>query len=171
MTGARQHRHRSGPQVEELAGRLRAVITRLAVHLRTPATRGGVTPTQFAALSILAAGPRRPGQLAHDLGLSAPAVSGLTRVLILTGWVTRKRDPGDQRAHLLRLTAAGSTALDGFRTQGARQLAEDLDALPAEQQTGLAAVLPVLESLADRYAAPAAGNRYRAHSGRDPALN
>ena len=39
---------------DDLAGSLRTELSRLAFHLRTPATRSGITPTRLAALAALA---------------------------------------------------------------------------------------------------------------------
>jgi len=141
------------PGPDELASRLRTAITRLAFHLRGPATRDGVTPTRLAALSILAAsGPLRVGDLAHDLGLSAAGMSGLSQTLTEAGWVERRPDPDDHRVGLLRLTEAGTSTLARFRTQGAGELAQHVAALDADQQAELLGAVPVLEALAERHA-------------------
>ncbi|HUA10058.1 MAG TPA: MarR family transcriptional regulator [Candidatus Acidoferrales bacterium] len=55
---------------------------------------------------------RRPTELAHELFLTA---SGVTRALLpleRRGIVERRKDPGDARASLARLTPAGRTLLD-----------------------------------------------------------
>ena len=44
-----------GPgSVDDLAGSLRTELSRLAYHLRIPATKSGITPTRLAALAALA---------------------------------------------------------------------------------------------------------------------
>lgn len=68
----------------------------------------------FAELRLLAPllatdSGRRPTELAHELHLTA---SGVTRALLpleRRGIVERRRDPGDARASLALLTAAGRT--------------------------------------------------------------
>jgi DNA-binding MarR family transcriptional regulator len=68
----------------------------------------------FAELRLLvpllaADSGRRPTELAHELYLTA---SGVTRALLpleRRGIVERRRDPGDARASLALLTAAGRT--------------------------------------------------------------
>jgi len=40
--------------VDDLAGSLRTEVSRLAYHLRVPATKSGITPTRLAALAALA---------------------------------------------------------------------------------------------------------------------
>ena len=37
--------------VDDLAGSLRTEVSRLAYHLRVPATKSGITPTRLAALA------------------------------------------------------------------------------------------------------------------------
>lgn len=135
----------------ELAGRLRTVTNRLAFHLRSPVTRQGLTPTRLAALAALAtAGPRRLGDLATQLGMTAASMSRLAEILETARWVHREPDPDDHRAHRLRLTEHGATTLDGLRTEGTSRLTQDILDLTPDEREVLAAALPVLDALADK---------------------
>ena len=65
------------------------------VALADPARRGVV--------DLLREKPRRAGELADELGLSAPAMSRHLRVLRETGLVERAFDEADARANIYRL--------------------------------------------------------------------
>jgi DNA-binding MarR family transcriptional regulator len=140
------------PDVLDLAGQLRTEVSRLAYHLRTPATRLGVTPTRLAALSALARQPEgvRQGDLAAQMGVSPASMTRLVDIMREAGWVLRERDPGDQRVFVLRLSPTGGRTLDGLRRESESQLSEDLEALRPEERDVLAAAVLVLRELADR---------------------
>lgn len=136
-----------------LAGELRTEVHRLAYHLRTPATRSGITPTRLAALAALTRYPDglRQGDLAELMGMSAPSMTRLVEILLEAGWVERLRDPGDQRALLVRLSPTGRTTLDTLREESTGQLSEELADLTPEERAALEAAVPVLRALADRH--------------------
>jgi len=142
----------TGVNVLELAGELRTEVNRLAYHLRTPATKSGVTPTRLAALSALARQPEgvRQGDLAGQMGISPASMTRLVDIMREAGWVLRERDPEDQRAYVLRLSERGEETLDGLRRESTSQLSEDVGALTGEDRAVLAAAVPVLRDLADR---------------------
>lgn len=140
--------HRAG----ELAGGLRTAVNRLAFHLRTPATRHGITPTRLSALVALdRGGPQRPGDLGARLGISAASMSRLTEILEEGGWARRDPDAEDQRAFLLSLTDHGIATLESLRREGTSQLTDDIVALSVDEREALARALPVLVALADRH--------------------
>jgi len=76
-------------------------------------------------------GPLRLTDLATEFALDLSTVSRQLATLEKAGLVHRYRDPADQRAYLLAITAAGRQAFE--RTRGARRqaLREILDAWPA----------------------------------------
>lgn len=135
----------------DLAGALRTEVNRLAYHLRSPATRSGVTPTRLAALGALAKHPKglRQGDLAVLIGMSAPSMTRLAQLLIEPGWVTRERDSADARAYVLRLSKAGEATLSNVRDAGTRLLLDDLGELSEAERATLVAAVPVLRKLAD----------------------
>ncbi len=136
----------------ELAGALRTEVNRLAYHLRTPATKSGVTPTRLAALTALQRRPSglRQGDLAVQMGVSPASMTRLVEILRDAGWVMRDRDPEDHRVYVVRLSDAGEHTLDGLRRESTSQLSEDIEALGEAQRSALAAAVPVLRELADR---------------------
>jgi len=95
--------------VDDLAGSLRTEINRLAYHLRTPATKSGITPTRLAALAALARHDHgcRQGDLAVEMGISAASMTRLVDILIDANWVLRQRDQSDARAFVLQLSDHG----------------------------------------------------------------
>jgi DNA-binding MarR family transcriptional regulator len=138
-------------ELQELAGQLRTVVSRLAFHLRTPATRDGITPTRLAALAALSAiGPCRLGDLAAQLGIGAGSMSRLAEILEDSGWVRRQDDPDDHRACLVGLTDLGAGTLDRLRRESTSWLTSDLSSLSRSQRRALSEAIPVLEALADR---------------------
>jgi DNA-binding MarR family transcriptional regulator len=139
--------------VTRLAGEVRTEVNRLAYHLRTPATRSGITPTRLATLSALACYPDglRQGDLAELMKMSAPSMTRLVEILEEAGWVERRRDPADQRCLLLALSPVGVKTLETLREESATALSEGLAELSSEERAALAAAVPVLRKLADRH--------------------
>lgn len=82
----------------------------------TAASQHAVDPSGAAVLSRLdELGPVRLSTLAGALCLDVSTVSRQVPVLERHGWVARERDPEDQRAQLLELTAAGRQVLADVR--------------------------------------------------------
>ena len=146
-------RRAPSPDVARLAGELRTEVGRLAYHLRTPATRSGITPTRLAALSALARYPDgvRQGDLAELMNMSAPSMTRLVEILEEAGWVDRRRDPSDQRCLLMVLSAVGRKTVETLRDESATQLSEELAELTTDERAALATAVPVLRRLADRH--------------------
>jgi DNA-binding MarR family transcriptional regulator len=144
---------RRTPSRKVLAGELRTEVGRLAYHLRTPATRSGITPTRLAALSALTRYPDgvRQGDLAELMNMSAPSMTRLVESLEEAGWVERRRDPADQRCLLLVLSPVGVKTLETLREESATSLSAGLAQLSAAERTALAAAVPVLRKLADQH--------------------
>jgi DNA-binding MarR family transcriptional regulator len=140
-------------EATRLAGELRTEVGRLAYHLRTPATRSGITPTRLAALAALTRYPDgvRQGDLAELMNMSPPSMTRLVEILEEAGWVERRRDPADQRCLLLALSAVGRKTIETLRDEAATQLSEELADLTADERAVLATAVPVLRKLADRH--------------------
>jgi len=143
------------PDATQLAGELRTEVNRLAYHLRTPATRSGITPTRLAALAALAHHPDgiRQGDLAEVMNVSAPSMTRLVEILSEAGWVERYRDPDDHRSQVLTLSAAGGAMLQQLREESATVLSAALADLTADERHALTAAVPVLRKLSDRQVA------------------
>jgi len=144
---------RTSRELTRLAGEVRTEVSRLAYHLRTPATRSGITPTRLTALSALTRYPDgvRQGDLAELMNISAPSMTRLVEILDEAGWVERRRDPEDQRCLLIVLSPVGQKTLDTLRDDSASQLSEELADLTPDERATLAAAVPVLRRLADRH--------------------
>jgi DNA-binding MarR family transcriptional regulator len=138
--------------VDDLAGSLRTELTRLAYHLRTPATKSGITPTRLAALAALARHDQgcRQGDLAVEMGISAASMTRLVDIMIDTNWVLRRRDQNDARAFVLRLSDHGRHTLESLRSEGTSQLSTDIEHLTGDERRTLAAAIPILRGIADR---------------------
>jgi DNA-binding MarR family transcriptional regulator len=136
-----------------LAAEVRTEIARLAYHLRTPATRSGITPTRLAALAALARHPDglRQGDLAELMNISAPSMTRLVEIMCEAGWIARTRDPEDGRALLLVLSPVGQQTLDMLRRESASVLSAGLADLTAAERAVVEAAVPVLRKLADRH--------------------
>ena len=137
---------------DDLAGSLRTELTRLAYHLRLPATKSGITPTRLAALAALARHHQgcRQGDLAAEMGISAASMTRLVDIMVEAKWVLRLRDPSDARAFVLRLTNQGHHTLEGLRSEGTSQLSTDIEHLTDDEHRTLAAAIPILRGIADR---------------------
>ena len=137
---------------DDLAGSLRTELSRLAFHLRTPATKSGITPTRLAALAALARHDQgcRQGDLAVEMGISPASMTRLVDIMVNTGWVLRERDHSDARAFVLRLSDHGRSTLEGLRSEGTSRLAADIEALTDDEHRTLAAAIPILRGIADR---------------------
>jgi len=136
-----------------LAAEVRTEVARLAYHLRTPATRSGITPTRLAALAAVARYPEglRQGDLAELMNVSPPSMTRLVEIMSEAGWVVRDRDPSDHRALLLVLTPVGQKTLDTLRSESASVLSAELADLSEAERAVLEAAVPVLRKLADRH--------------------
>jgi DNA-binding MarR family transcriptional regulator len=137
---------------DDLAGSLRTELTRLAYHLRLPATKSGITPTRLAALAALARHDQgcRQGDLAVEMGISPASMTRLVDIMVEANWVLRQRDPSDARAFVLRLTDHGHDTLEGLRSEGTSQLSTDIEHLTGDERRALAAAIPILRGIADR---------------------
>ncbi len=136
--------------INELAGELRAQVSRINYQLKASARASGVTPTRMTVLATLAQQDGcRSGDLADRLGISAGSMTRLVEVLVGAGWVVRERDDSDHRAQRLLLTDGGRRLLASIRADGTSKLRERMSHLSPDELTALAAATPVLRKLAD----------------------
>ncbi len=63
-------------------------------------------PTRRQIVALLSGGPRRAGELAAEVGMSAPAMSRHLRVLLSALVITDERIDEDARARVFRLRPA-----------------------------------------------------------------
>ncbi len=74
-------------------------------------------PTRRQVIQLLGAAPRRAGELAIAVGMSAPAMSRHLRVLLQAGIVTDERTLADARLRYFRLRPQSMTALQAWLDQ------------------------------------------------------
>jgi DNA-binding transcriptional ArsR family regulator len=92
------------------------VVTEAKEEL-TPLLQALAEPTRFGVVEILSSGPRRAGELAEALSLSAPAMSKHLRVLLRAGIVTDERPHDDARVRVFRLRPESVTAVRAWLDQ------------------------------------------------------
>ena len=73
--------------------------------------------TRRRVVELLGDGPRRAGELAHELDASSPAMSRHLRVLLEAGIVTDERVSEDARVRLFRLRPESLVALQAWLDQ------------------------------------------------------
>ncbi|HQY98413.1 MAG TPA: MarR family winged helix-turn-helix transcriptional regulator [Propionicimonas sp.] len=108
----------------------------------------GLNPHQARALRVIGrSGPLRPSAVAEALGIAARSATDSVAGLVSLGFVERRPDPADGRAHLLALTAAGDAALAEVAAARSEVAAKVFGRLSAAERATLASLL---EQLADR---------------------
>lgn len=91
---------------------------------------GGPTPTQFAALSKLAASKEiSQNQLGRLTAMDPATIKGVIARLTERGLVERLPDPNDQRRILIRLSEAGRALMPGFFARATEITAATLEPL------------------------------------------
>ncbi len=142
----------SPPQVNDLAGDLQRVLSRLITVMRRGDTARGSRPDLTLAqvsilLTLLDSGPIRMTELAAREGVRTPTTTVAIRRLEKLGLVTRSRDPSDMRAVLVAVTPKGVVeyreALEARRVY----LAELIDGLSEGERADLIRALGPLERL------------------------
>ena len=132
---------------EELAPRLRWVITRMARRLRQEAGTD-LGPSQVAALATVERhGPLSPSELADRERIKRPTATRIVRHLQAAGLVERVRDPEDGRASILTITSEGRSLLRRLRARKTAYLAQRLDGLDEEDRRTLERAAELLEEM------------------------
>jgi DNA-binding MarR family transcriptional regulator len=96
-------------EIQRALARFAYLVTRARQHDRT-AVGAGVHVNRAAVpiLRLLAeSGPLRPGEIAAQLAVEPPHIARQMRSLENLGYAEHVADPGDRRAHQVRLTPAG----------------------------------------------------------------
>lgn len=141
---------RAAPDIdEELVGRLRFAIARLARLLRQQDTTA-LTPTVSAMLATIArTGPLTLGELAAAEQVAPPTVTKIVRRLEEDGLIERVRDADDRRVCRVVLSAEGRRQLERNRTRRNAWLTERLAELPVDDRERVAEAVAVLERLTE----------------------
>jgi DNA-binding MarR family transcriptional regulator len=132
---------------EEVAGRLRIAVNRLQRRLRQESL-GGLSPAQASALgSVGRHGGPTLGELAALEQVQPPTMTRIVASLTEAGMVTRVADPHDRRSARVRITTAGTRALEQMRTRKNAFLLRRLDDLTPEEQHHASELVELLEHL------------------------
>ena len=135
---------------EAVATDLRPVLLRLARELRKETEQVGVTARQATLLWLVR---RSPGlslaELAHEEGISPPAMSGHIDRLERIGLLERERSNQDRRRVGLRLTEDGQKLMRRIRARRTTWLADRLRTLGPAELEAVEAALPALLKLVE----------------------
>lgn len=142
-------RSRQAPRPADVADRLHSAAIHLLRRLRGEDAATGLSAPRLSALSVIVfAGPLTLGALAEAEQVRPPTISRLVKELEAAGLVERLPDARDGRVHRVRATDRGRELLQEGRTRRVVALAQDLEALPAEDLAALARAATLLERLA-----------------------
>jgi DNA-binding MarR family transcriptional regulator len=132
---------------DDVAGRLRLSVTRLARLLRQQ-DEGGLTPTMGAALATIGrVGPLTLGELAALEQVAPPTITKVIGKLEAAGFIDRLPDQADRRVCRVALSTRGRRRLEINRSRRTAWLADRLADLEPEQQDRLAAAIDAIEHL------------------------
>lgn len=92
--------------------KLRIVVRSAQQHSAWIEKQCGVSGAQLWLIQELEGGPLRVGDLARRLAIHQSTTSNLIEALLRRGLVSKARDPEDQRAVRVDLTAAGRAVLE-----------------------------------------------------------
>ena len=110
----------------------------------------GLSPFHYAVLALLEEDPRETqAQIADALGYDRSLIVRLLDELEERELVIRKRDPGDRRRHVVKLTPAGRSMLVELRAIMDRLEGEYLAPLSAAEQETLHVLLTKLATYHD----------------------
>jgi DNA-binding transcriptional ArsR family regulator len=82
-----------------------------------PLLRALADPARLRVVELLSQGPRRAGELAADLGVSAPTISKHLRALLSAGVVVDERRQSDARLRVFRLRPESVVAVRAWLDQ------------------------------------------------------
>lgn len=137
-----------------LAGDLRVTVGRIARRLRElyASAENDLSFTELSVLSRLTRiGASAPSALAETERVSPQAIGGVLAALHTRGLISRRADPTDGRRVIVDVTSAGRGAMCNRSQLVSTHLLRALDdELDTQEQEALAAVLPLMERLADR---------------------
>ena len=141
---------------EQTAAALLELLPRLMRFLRQGLRGYPLTLQQLRVLGTLADGERSAGEVAAELAIRPPTLTGLVTPLERQGLITRRRDPIAWRVVLLVLTPAGRDVYHSILVAARRRLVGLVDSLPPPDQAALSrALLALDEALQQSQPSPA----------------
>ncbi len=140
----------SAPPDTGLSAALRISVMRLSRRMRQERDDVGLSATHLAALATLERhGPLPLGELAAREKVAPPSMTRVVGRLSEAGLVERRARPGDRRLVLVSITDSGRALLAADRRRRDEWLSDRLRELTADDLAALAAVVPILERLAN----------------------
>ncbi|MGD1066752.1 MAG: MarR family transcriptional regulator [Vulcanimicrobiaceae bacterium] len=138
------------PDIERLAGALKVGLGMLTRRLRSVQADGELTLPETTTLARLDRyGPTTAAALAKVEQISQQSMGATLRVLEDRGYIVRRPDPDDGRQAVISISEAGLRALLDVRAVRTQLIARALtSALTAAERAQLAAVIPLLEKVA-----------------------
>jgi DNA-binding MarR family transcriptional regulator len=118
----------------ELGAVLRSRRLLASLH---PGLARQLTPSKIRALTLLANGGLRIGELADGVGVDDTTATRLVDRLEAMGVAERSREPGDRRATTVELTSAGEELVAGIAAQRQLFFCDVLAGLEAEERAEL----------------------------------
>ncbi|HEX8140984.1 MAG TPA: MarR family transcriptional regulator [Pyrinomonadaceae bacterium] len=110
-----------------------------------------LTLLQAQVLRLLRRGPVLTGQLAVELGISAPAITQLTDRLMRKQLIERRASAADRRAISIALTAKGKRLVDQFRQRRRDIFNEALKSLDEPEQSQVASAMEKIVAALEEY--------------------
>jgi DNA-binding MarR family transcriptional regulator len=112
----------------------------------TPPAPAPLSPRHVAALEQIRAQPVTVGELAYQLGLTLPTVSGVLADLDRAGLIERHPDPADRRRTIVGIAPGQATLIGQWLDGAAKPLARVLDKLTSTEQEAFLKAMSLLES-------------------------
>lgn len=138
----------SATATDDVAGRLRFAVTRLARLLRQQSDVG-LTLTQLTTLATIdRRGPLPIGALAEEEQVGAPTATKIVDKLHAAGYVERRNDDVDRRVRRVAISPRGEQLLRQIRARRTAWLSTRLADLSDTELHVLTEALAVLERLA-----------------------
>jgi DNA-binding MarR family transcriptional regulator len=142
-------------ELERALSQIAYLITRHRQHDRT-AVQAGVPVSRAAVpiLRLLAQSPSlRPGEIAARLEVEPPHIARQVHLLERAGYAESVPDPGDRRAHTVRLTPAGRDAIGRISQVGRQQMLQALANWSPQELQQLATLMSRMADDLSAYAA------------------
>jgi DNA-binding MarR family transcriptional regulator len=116
----------------------------------------GVSLPEYRILVLLDSGvPRRPSELADDLGVTRAAIAQILGRLVAAGLVVRRADREDRRSFNLTLTPKGRRVVRAVLAERATRLRPALATMSKEERRALTATLSRLDAALSHEVQPA----------------
>lgn len=138
--------------LKEVLNSFAEVMSRLLIeHHQQHLAELELTLPQAQVLRILRRKPLPTGQLANELGISAPAITGLTDRLLRKGLIERSTAASDRRTVIIALSARGRKLVDQFCKRRSDILCYALAELSSYEQTQIVETLNKVLAALERY--------------------